>query len=191
MLDRSVEIVLALVVLGLAVLALLVWIPFDSETPPIYTFRRQTYIGDAMLPMIAAAGIALCSLIHLLINLRRKPAPFAESPFDRLTIAFFMQLAAIIVVALLLMFWAGPAALSLFGLSGEEALTYRQMRSSLPWKYVGFVMGGFVLVFGIISLVEGRFRWKRALVAIVAVAALILIFDVPFDVLLLPPNGDF
>ena len=89
------------------------------------------------------------------------------------------------------MYWAGPVALALLGPSGDEAVTYRQMRSTAPWKYVGLVLGGFILVFGITSMLEGAMRWKRALSAILAIIVLIVIFDVPFDTILLPPNGDF
>ena len=89
------------------------------------------------------------------------------------------------------MYWAGPLALGLFGPSGEEAATYRQMRSTLPWKYIGYILGGFTLVFGVTSLIEGRITLRRAISSILAVAFLILLFDVPFDTILLPPNGDF
>jgi hypothetical protein len=65
------------------------------------------------------------------------------------------------------------------------------MRSTMPWKYIGFVLGGFIMVFGITSLIEGGVTLKRAISALLAIVALILIFDVPFDTILLPPNGDF
>lgn len=191
MLSRTVEIWIALVCLALSLLAVFVWVPFDSETPPIYTFRRQTFIGDAMLPMVAAGGIAIFAAIHLITSLRRSESARQDAPFDALTVVFFALFAAILGGALVLMFWAGPAALALFGPSGEEPVTYRQMRSTVPWKYIGFVLGGFVLVFGVTSLVEGKMSVQRALYSIIAVIALIVIFDVPFDALLLPPNGDF
>lgn len=190
MLDRKTEIWLALVCLLAGLLAAFLWIPFDSETPPIYDFRRQTYIGDAMLPMVAAVGIALCALVHLVLSFRRT-ASDADGPFDILTAGFFLSLFAIIITAFVVMYWAGPVALLLFGPSGDEAVSYRQMRASVPWKYAGFVLGGFILVFGISSLLEGAMRWKRALSSILAIAVLIMIFDVPFDTILLPPNGDF
>lgn len=191
MLGRVVEIWIALVCLVLALGVVLLWVPLDSETPPIYTFRRQTYIGDAMLPMVAAAGIAICAAIHLLSTLRRARTSLDRPPFDGRTAAFFAQFFAIVAAALVLMFWAGPVALALFGPGGEDTVSYRQMRATLPWKYIGFVLGGFTLVFGVISLLEGQFRARRALAALLAVAVLIAVFDVPFDTILLPPNGDF
>jgi hypothetical protein len=65
------------------------------------------------------------------------------------------------------------------------------MRSTFPWKYIGFVLGGFTLVFGLTSLIEGRLSWVRVISSLLAVLGLILIFDLPFDTILLPPNGDF
>ncbi len=47
------------------------------------------------------------------------------------------------------------------------------------------------MVFGLISLVEHRLSWRRAGAALLAVAALIVVYDLPFDDLLLPPNGDY
>jgi uncharacterized membrane protein YidH (DUF202 family) len=190
MLDRKTELWIALVCLVAGLIAAILWVPFDSETPPIYDFRRQTYIGDAMLPMVAAAGIAICAAVHLILNWRRKPTD-TEPPFDKLTGGFFLILFAIIISAFLVMYWAGPVALALFGPSGEEAVTYRQMRSTAPWKYLGFVLGGFILVFGITTLLEGQMKWKRAVSSLIAIIVLIVIFDVPFDTILLPPNGDF
>lgn len=194
------EIGIALAFLILSLLAAFVWVPLDSETPPIYEFRRRTYIGDAMMPMLAALGMALCAAVHLAVILwrRREETPPSDTvpPFDALTLRFFVLLVVIVAVSVLLIFQAGPAALALFGpphLPGDEAtaLTYRHMRDTAPWKYIGFVLGGFVMVFGITTLIEGRARWRRAVAALVAVGVLIAVFDLPFDDLLLPPNGDF
>lgn len=191
MLGRSAEIWIALVCLVLALVVLFLWVPFDSETPSIYTFRRTTYIGDAMLPMVAAAGIAICAAVHLVLSWRRARSNEIASPFDSLTAVFFVIFTGISAVSLVVMYWSGPAALAIFGPSGDEAVSYRQMRSTMPWKYIGFVLGGFIMVFGITSLIEGRVTLKRAISALLAIVALILIFDVPFDTILLPPNGDF
>lgn len=192
MLDRKTEIWLALTVLALGLVAAILWVPLDSDTAPIYTFRRQTYIGDAMLPMVSAAGIAFFAAIHLALTFRRKRGDAGNPPFDRLTGVFFVMLFGIIAVSALLMYWSGPLTVALVGPSdGEAALSYRQLRGAMPWKYIGFVLGGFTLVFGISALIEGKMTWKRALSSIIAVAVLILLFDVPFDTILLPPNGDF
>lgn len=191
MLGRSADIWIAIVCLALALAAFFIWVPLDSETPPIYTFRRQTYIGDAMLPTVSAAGIAIFAALHLIVSLRRRETIEHEPPFDVLTAVFFALFALIMAAALAALYWTGPLAVSLFGPGGEEPITYRQLRTTVPWKYLGFVIGGFIMVFGITSLIEGRISVKRVLSTLFAIVLLILVFDVPFDTLLLPPNGDF
>jgi len=188
MLSRKTEILLALLMLALGAGTLFLWAPLDSGSPAVHVFRRQTLIGDALLPMVAGAGITLCSAVLLLRQIVRKQEP-APPPFDRQTAVFFAAFGAMIALSLALMYWSGPAALALFG--PLEGAGYRQMRAAVPWKYAGFVLGGFTMVFGLTSLIEGRVRATRAAVALAAVVLLILIFDVPFDSILLPPNGDF
>ncbi|MDK3073908.1 hypothetical protein QO034_12370 [Sedimentitalea sp. JM2-8] len=191
MLSRRNEVWIALLCIVAALVTAMVWVPLDSETPPIYTFRRQINIGDAMLPLVSATGIAICAVIHLLLTLRREPATERSAPLDIHTGSFFLPFAAIMLVSCMLMYWAGPIALALFGPTGEEAVTYRQMRAAFPWKYIGYGLGGFTMVFGVTSLIEGRISASRALTSMLAVLALILVFDVPFDTILLPPNGDY
>jgi hypothetical protein len=65
------------------------------------------------------------------------------------------------------------------------------MRSTYPYKLVGFVTGGFTLVFFTTALIEGRFRAIRILSSLLFVAVLIGIFDLPLKNVLLPPNGDW
>ncbi|MFD2741182.1 hypothetical protein ACFSUD_16510 [Sulfitobacter aestuarii] len=191
MLGRRYEISIALVCLALALFIAFVWVPLDSETPPVHTFRRQTYIGDALLPMASAIAIAICAFIHLLQSWLRKPAAASAAPLDVHTGVFFLLFVAIMLVSSVLMYWAGPLALTLFGPSGDEAVTYRQMRATPPWKYIGYSLGGFTMVFGVTSLIEGKITLNRAITSLFAVLVLIFIFDVPFDTILLPPNGDF
>ena len=99
-------------------------------------------------------------------------------------------MAVVLVLGLVLMVFTGPVVVeSINGLGGEIG-TYRQLRDTVPYKYLGFAAGGFVLVFGAIRVVENRFSMAAAGVAIGAVVVLGFIYDVPFDNLLLPPNGD-
>ena len=142
MLGRSADIWIAIVCLILALLAFFVWVPFDSETPPIYVFRRQTYIGDAMLPMMSAAGIAIFAALHLVVSLRRREVIESEPPFDVLTAVFFALFGLIMIAALVALYWSGPLGVWLLGPGADVALTYRQLRTTAPWKYLGFFLGG-------------------------------------------------
>lgn len=184
---RRREMILGAAALVLGLFAALVWVPLDSETPPIYEFRRQTHIGDAMLPMVAALGLAICGALQLLVGAGRPAdAPFTDFRSTRFLAAFL----AIVAVSGALTVWAGPAALALFGPDTDPPVSYRLMRGTAPWKYIGFALGGTVLVFGLTSLLEARLRASRLLIAVCAVALLIALLDGPFDTLLLPPNGD-
>ena len=88
--SRKVEIWLALFFTVFAALTVFVWAPSDSDTAAIYEFRRQVSIGDAMLPMVAGGGILIFSVVHLVLQLRRRPGADGAPPFDRLTLFFFV-----------------------------------------------------------------------------------------------------
>ncbi len=185
---RSTDQVTALVLAVLGLAGLVFWIPNDIDTGLIETFRRQTYIGDALIPTIAVCAIVLCSVLLFISGLRRKTdEPPREDPLDREGLGFLLIVSLIITVSLVLMFWLGPLFVSVF----EDGSSYRAMRDTVPYKYLGFLVGGSSLMIGLISLIEGSFRPKRMAVSVAAVAFLIFIFDVPFDSLLLPPNGDW
>ena len=64
------------------------------------------------------------------------------------------------------------------------------LRDTIPWKHIGYFIGGVVLIAGLIAQVESRLSVVSVGVAILATIILILIYDFPFDDLLLPPNGD-
>ncbi|MEE2715989.1 MAG: tripartite tricarboxylate transporter TctB family protein [SAR324 cluster bacterium] len=174
---------------ALALLLLLFWIPEDVETGLIETHRRQVNIGDAMLP--SAVGVAMLVVsAALLVSSWRKPAkPNPKSP--PLHFRFIAALLAVVAASLLVMNFMGPLSAALTNLFTDSDFSYRQLRDTPPFKYLGFSFGGFLMVFGLISLVEHRLSWRRAGAALLAVAALIVVYDLPFDDLLLPPNGDY
>ena len=88
------------------------------------------------------------------------------------------------------MSWAGPFVVKLAQAMGSDIGSYRELRATRPWKYTGYLSGGFLLVFGLMSYVAGRPSWGLALVALLAVLLMALAYDLPFKNLLLPPNGD-
>ena len=98
-----------------------------------------------------------------------------------------MALIGVLAFSFAIMRWAGPLAHQLFG---AEDQTYRMLRDTAPWKFIGFFIGGAGLITALISTIERRLSWRAALISALATAALILVYDVPFDVLILPPNGD-
>ena len=100
-------------------------------------------------------------------------------------LGYLAALGLCLLVSMALMRWAGPALV--------EAITdteYRPLRDTAPWKYVGFVMGGTTMILSLIVLVERRLRWSRVLIALAVTLFLAAFYDLPFEDLLLPPNGD-
>jgi len=176
------NIYLGLGCVAFALLTAFVWVPLDSDTGLIEQVRRRVAIGDALAPTIAAGFVGLGGLILLVSERRAEQQPALKLENVLFIFAFLCCLA----VALTLMRWAGPLAAALF----SDAESYRLLRDTAPWKWIGFGIGGAGLVAVLISAVERRFTWRALLIGLAFAALLICIFDLPFDDLLLPPNGD-
>lgn len=176
----------------LGVVTLAAWIPNDIESGVIETFRRQTSIGDAMAPTMVAAGILIVSVLMAVAEfLPRAGESGPATALDRQSARFLLRLFAILIVGLVLMGYVGLLTVDAINALGFDVGSYRQLRDTVPYKYLGYTVGGFVIISGLIRLVENRFSGGAAVAALMAVAILIFLYDVPFDDLLLPPNGDF
>ena len=172
--------VIAVILLAFAAALLLLWLPVDTDTG-LYEIKRGKFtIGDALAPAFAGAVMAVAGLLLLF-----GPRSREEPRLDPHHVKFLSAMIAVVLLGMVLMRWAGPAAAMLFADS-----EYRLLRDTVPWKYVGFASGGFVIVAGASSVVEGRFSRNAARAGIVAVLLIIALYDLPFDDLLLPPNGD-
>ncbi|MEM9319977.1 MAG: hypothetical protein AAGA70_13380 [Pseudomonadota bacterium] len=175
------DFVLALIAILGAVLAIGLWIPFDTDSGLTETVRRQVRVGDALGPTVAAGFVLLGGLVLLL-----RKAPSLANFSDR-NLTFLVMLVVGFAICILVMRWTGPAAVAIFG---DEAAVYRNLRDTAPWKYLGFLLGGWLLVFAMIARAERRLSLRAGVIALIAVLALIAVYDLPFDDLLLPPNGD-
>ena len=113
-----------------------------------------------------------------------------EAAFDRQSALFAVQLAGAIAAGLALMTHTGPLVVDAVNALGGAVGSYRELRDTVPYKYLGYLLGGTVLVAGGIAVVEQRLTRGAVLAAVIATVALIVLYDVPFDDLLLPPNGD-
>ena len=173
---------LALCVLAFSLFTLFIWIPADVDTGIIEKVRRRTEIGDAFAPTIAASLLLLGSI---LLFIEKSGGSNTTLTISSLRYTLILLLA--FALALFLMRWTGPLLVSLFGDTDTE---YRLLRDTVPWKYAGFVAGGVMLIVALIALVERRLHWRAFLIAIGACLAMIVLYDLPFDDLLLPPNGD-
>lgn len=173
---------LGILFVAFAGLVAFVWVPLDVETGLIEKVRRQTNIGDALAPTVAAFFVGLGGVLLLLFERSDPNQPRLVSA----NVMFIGIQIGILVFGFLIMLYAGPLAVQLLQDGGE----YRLLRDSAPWKYIGYFLGGTFIVSGLISHVEGRFSGRNVWISICVVVALIVIYDLPFEDLLLPPNGD-
>lgn len=171
--------------------ALIYIAPIDSDSGLIEKVRGRFSVGDALAPsaagvviLVAGLWVALSALWSLARAAGRAPEGAARGGLTLRNLAYLAALAAIFTAAFTLTRYAGPvAALAV----GED---YRLLRDTVPWKYIGFVAGGGAMIFALISLAEGRMRARRLALAVAVAAGVALAYDLPFEDLLLPPNGD-
>lgn len=183
---------LALVFIGASLLTLFVWIPNDVESGVLIEERRSIDVGDALAPTAAAIAVLITSIALLVSSLLTSRNAISSEPpigVSRCNMISIVTMALLLVVSLQLMVWAGPLTVMLLQAAGVALPEYRLLTDTMPYKYIGFVIGGITLVCGLISWIEGRVAWRAVLTAIAAVMVLIIVYDVPFDSLLLPPNG--
>ncbi len=169
-----------------AALVAFVWVPLDVDSGVIEQVRRRVQIGDSLAPVTAAVFIALGGLVLLFVERRAPDQP----AFTLRNLRFVALSAAIIVVGFLIMRFAGPLTVDVVSLLTGGELQYRLLRDSAPWKFIGYFIGGIFVVAGLMAQAEGGITRKNLGIATAVVIALVLIVDVPFDDLLLPPNGD-
>ena len=185
---------IGIVFLVASAVTLLWWIPNDVETGVLVEERRSVVVGDAMAPTLAAIGILILSLALTLSSVfgRQTDKEDVVEYAIGLTPENLGNLAAIalvVIASMACMVWCGPLAVKALQSAGVALPEYRLLIDTIPYKYIGFAIGGFILVLGLISWIEGRVRARAILTAIATVVVLIVVYDVPFDSLLLPPNG--
>lgn len=178
----------AAVVAVFALATLFFWIPADIESGVVETFRRRTTIGDALAPTVVTIGmLAVAGLLAATALLRPRRE---DAPFDRQSALFIVRIAAAIGFALVLMVYTGPLTVDAINALGGDIGSYRQLRDTVPYKYLGYLAGGTVMVGGLIAAVEQRLTRGATAAAVLATVILVMLYDLPFDDVLLPPNGD-
>lgn len=177
---------IGVMVLLFAVLCVFVWIPMDTQTGLIEKVRGRQSIGDALAPTLACGFLIFGSLWLLLFE--RKAAN--QPTITRAQAGFITRIVVVIVVGILVMRWTGPILAEFANLFRAEPIEYRLLRITPGWRHVGYVLGGVIVVAGMISIVENKLTRRAVLTALLAIVVFIAIFDLPFEDLLLPPNGD-
>lgn len=182
---RKPNAMLGLLAVVLGILALAVWVPADTGSGLVEKARGKYRIGDALAPAVAFSLLIFSGLL-LLWETRSKPA---QQLITRHHLVFTGGLLPIFALSLAAMRWTGPMAVALLGAGGEGA-GYRELRDTVPWKYLGFALGGSSLVGALFCLASRKLRLRFFLIGLAAALVMILLYDLPFDDLLLPPNGD-
>ena len=168
---------LALIFLAAASLLIFVWVPLDTDTGLVEKVRRKLVIGDALGPTVAGAVIALGAALVLL-------QPAQGTSLDRQNIFWIASILGTLTLSLLLMRYAGPAAVAL------TESDYRPLRATPPWNYIGFLVGGSMMIAGLTGLAARRLAFRDFAIGFAAALVIALLYDMPFDDLILPPNGD-
>lgn len=189
---RHWNIAIGLLFIVLSLVTLIWWIPNDIETGVIFEEFRDVNIGDAMAPTASALAVLIFSIALVISSFLPGSSDSAEHDIgvSAANSKNILSIAAIVLAGLLVMVWAGPVLVAIMQAAGSDIKEYRLLINTVPHKYTGFALGGFLLVAGLISWIEGRVTWQALATAAGAVIALIVVYDLPFDTLLLPPNGE-
>ena len=184
----NVEIIIGLIAVLVGVVTLTIWIPNDIAGEAINYARRRYSIGDPFAPIliswlviIAGAGLLLTGLFRGLVS---KKLADPDHAFYRSSLGYMLGCGGLLTVALLVMRYAGPWSVDLFG----PDKSYKLLVTTPPWHYLGYMMGAFILMATTISVVERRLRMRTVLIAISVPLLIALAYDLPFS-LILPPNG--
>ena len=161
------------------------WVQHDSGSGMVLKVRRQVSIGDAMAPTVAALIIGLGGI--LLFFERNKSDQARLCPAN---IIFILKFLGLLIFGFSIIRWAGSASVWLAAFWIDDMPGYRELRGNAPWKYIGFFLGGTFLITSMLSFSESRIRPRNIVIAILAIGFLIVLYDVPFNGLQLPPNGD-
>lgn len=178
--------IVAIVCLVFGLVVAFAWAPLDSGSPIFEQVRGSLSIGDAMAPTVAA-GVLLVGATGLLIDAMRGRSTGGLTASN---LRFLVVLAITVIASLAVMRWTGPLAVGVARGMGYELPDYRLLRDTAPWKYLGFIGGGTLLIGVLISYVEHRVSRRTLLIAFLAALAVALFYGVPFKTLVLPPNGD-
>ena len=160
-----------------ALLVIFVWVPLDTGTGLVEKVRRQLVIGDALAPTLSGIVIFLGALLTL-------PNSSSNEFLSRRNWLWMLSLFFVFFVSIVLMRYSGPL------MTSWVDIDYRPLRATPPWHYIGFLVGGSLMIGGLTSLVARRLSLRNFLIGFVSSLIIALLYDIPFDDLVLPPNGD-
>jgi hypothetical protein len=168
-----------------AAVALWVWFPVDIRGGFIERgVSGDPAPGDAFFPTLLAWGILALGALQCANALLRSP-PESAGALRLGDLGFLAGFATLFAAAIALMATTGPVLAELF-----SDRSYRQLSATPPWSYSGFLLGGLLLGYAPIAVIERRIRWRGLLIVAAALAVLVVIFDLLLSGVRLPPNAD-
>lgn len=185
------------VVLAASTAALLFWFPNDIKGGFIETgIGGKPEPGDAFFPVLLGIALLGLSVVHLVVTIlgRAPRSPFLDESAGRLTpgnLSFFFLFHAIVVAGLAIMYWLGPLTVQALNAFGTIDVGYRQLVDTAPYKYLGYLVGGFLMTITLITWAEGGLRRRAVFTAALVLAVLVLIFDILLTNIQLPPNANY
>ncbi len=183
------------VLLG-SLLALFVWFPADIPTGFFFinAIGREEP-GDAFFPIMLAVLLAILSVIQVALAIfSARSANEDDAPLTMLTVSNFKFLFLFIMISLAgyaIMYWLGPLTVTALNSVGVLDADYRQLTDTAPYKYIGDVVGGFLMTITLIAWTEGRIRRQSVIAVLLTLIIAIIIFDVVLKNVLFPPNADY
>ena len=180
----------------LSLLALFVWFPRDILGSFIETNQvGKVGPGDAFFPVLLASAIfglsAVYSVTTFLQSRRGSNATAASGRLTAANLGFLVRFHLIALASLLVMYTLGPIVVSASNAFLGTELQYKALVDTVPYKYIGYVVGGCLLTVPLIAWAEGGVRWRSVAIVIATIVALILIFDVLLNNVQLPPNANY
>ena len=179
-----------------AILALFVWFPRDIIGSFIETNQvGKVGPGDAFFPVLLASAILGLSIVHLVATLwQRRSGDDTAITIGKLSSAniwFLVRFHLIVLAALFIMYVLGPLVVSAINAVFGSELKYKALVDTIPYKYIGYAVGGCLLTLPLIAWAEGSLRIRSIVIVLATIIASILIFDVLLSNVQLPPNADY
>lgn len=179
-----------------ALASLFVWFPHDIIGSFIETNQvGKVGPGDAFFPVLLASAILGLSIVHLLSMLfHRRTGADTAATIGKLTVAnvwFLVRFHLVVLLGLFTMYVLGPVVVSAVNAVQSSDLQYKALVDTVPYKYIGYAVGGCLLTMPLIAWAEGGLRLRSIIIVCGMVVLSILIFDVLLSNVQLPPNADY
>ncbi len=183
------------VTLAASLVALFFWFPHDIKGGFVeINLAGRLEPGDAFFPVLLTTTMVILSVVQLLSVALTRTQQEPDTTIGKLTPAnlrFLLLFYSVVLAGLAVMYWLGPLTTALLRGLGIIDQSYRELLDTAPYKYLGYVGGGFVMTAGLITWAEGKVRPRAILTVVIVLFLSLLIFGILLKNIQLPPNADF